>query len=262
MLFETFRSLSGYLSYDVHQNLVFPEHIHSSLEFFYLTRGSVLCRVAGQEYDLQAGDALLILPYEIHSYVEARGSVGKMFIFSPDLVPEFGSLIRSACLASPLFTPDPTLMEDASEGDSRLRRIGRLYLLCDEAVRQNGLIPSVPGDAQLTRRVAAYMDANYAGAITLRTMAQELGYHYNYLSSFINDTFSCSFTDLVNRFRVSRAVMLLRTTGHSVTEISALCGFGSTRSMDRAFQKTLGMSPREAALSPLPIFHTLEGLTP
>ena len=259
MLFETFRSLSGYLSYDVHQNLVFPEHIHASLEFYCLSRGSARCRVAGVEYDLREGEALLILPYEIHSYVESHDSEGIMFIFSPDLVPEFVSLLRCSCLASPLFTPDPSLMEYAPEEDSRLRRIGRLYLICDEAVRQNGLVPAVPGDALLTKRVAAYIDAHYTGAVSLHAMAQELGYHYNYLSSFINDTFSCGFTDLVNRFRVSRAVMLLRTSGQSVTEISAQCGFGSTRSMDRAFQKTLGMAPREAASSRLPIFRALEG---
>ncbi|MBO7296439.1 MAG: helix-turn-helix transcriptional regulator, partial [Clostridia bacterium] len=53
------------------------------------------------------------------------------------------------------------------------------------------------------------------------------------------------FNDYINALRVSEACRYLRRTNKSITEISALVGFGTLRTFNRAFIKQVGTSPSE-----------------
>ena len=246
MNYEAHRSVpTNYLSVQPNHNLIFSDHIHSSIELFCLKAGTIRCAVAGKNYSLCAGQALLILPYETHSYSEPQNADGVTVIFSTDFVPEFAAEIRSAQLSSPVFTPSPYLLEIDPKKDSRISQIGKLYLLCAEAVSQNGLCPCTSKNNLLTRKILDYIDDHFTDEISLGDMAKELGYSYNYLSNFINKSFGCSFSDIVNDSRINRAIIALLNTDSSIAGISEACGFGTIRSFNRSFKKSLGLTPKE-----------------
>ena len=53
------------------------------------------------------------------------------------------------------------------------------------------------------------------------------------------------FNDYINSLRVSAASRYLSGTDKSITEISELVGFGTSRTFNRAFLKQFGKSPSE-----------------
>lgn len=94
--------------------------------------------------------------------------------------------------------------------------------------------------------VAKYVVENCTKEISLSSLAEFLGYGYNYTSALFKNTFKCGFLFYVNQHRVNLAEkMLNEKNSKSVTEIAFECGFNSLRSLDRNFKEMKGKSPRE-----------------
>ena len=113
-------------------------------------------------------------------------------------------------------------------------------------VDENGEVTDVPYDQ------ATYMDVAPGDrcenvrreiCLTLEQMARDLGYNYTYLSAYFNQRLHTGFQDFVNQYRVSHAAMLLQGSSIPVTQVAEQCGFGTIRSFNRVFLKSLGMSP-------------------
>lgn len=88
--------------------------------------------------------------------------------------------------------------------------------------------------------------------------AEEQGCSPRVLSEAIRIHAACSFPSFVNRFRISHALVLMRTThhGHPMEEIAAHCGFASRRTFYRATKLIYGVTPLDLlrdgwALDPL-----------
>jgi len=67
-----------------------------------------------------------------------------------------------------------------------------------------------------------------------------------YISKHINNEYSCSFSDFVNRYRVEEAKRLLteeNTMNYSLNYISEKSGFGSMGSFMRVFREMEGITP-------------------
>lgn len=79
---------------------------------------------------------------------------------------------------------------------------------------------------------------------SLANLAQELGYHPNYLSTLIRKETGDSFSQLVLDQRMGRARLLVEKTSLSVEEIARLCGYSSTSNFYKAYSRRFGRSPR------------------
>ncbi len=67
-----------------------------------------------------------------------------------------------------------------------------------------------------------------------------------YISNLINNDFSCSFSEFVNRYRVTDAKRILvdeQFKNHSLTSISEVAGFGSLATFIRVFKEMEGVPP-------------------
>ncbi|MBN2071164.1 MAG: helix-turn-helix domain-containing protein [Candidatus Krumholzibacteriota bacterium] len=105
-------------------------------------------------------------------------------------------------------------------------------------------------DAALDRLVilmeeeSIYLDPD----LTLKKLAQRLGIHYNHLSRIINERFSVSFSNYINRYRIEEAKKRLVSEEYrnrNITEIIYDTGFYSKSTFNTAFRKFTGMSPSE-----------------
>ena len=67
-----------------------------------------------------------------------------------------------------------------------------------------------------------------------------------YLSQFINDTYSCSFYQFVNRNRIEEAQRLIRECPEMrLADVATRSGFSSREAFARTFTQMTGLSPRE-----------------
>lgn len=92
--------------------------------------------------------------------------------------------------------------------------------------------------------IAAYIDENYANAITLDTLSNLIGYSKYELCHKFKSATGRTVVDYINHVRLCRAKSLLENTDNSITEIALCCGFSSVQYFHKVFKKYQGSSPR------------------
>ena len=246
LIYEAERSdRRGYLYCQRDHNFSFPAHLHHSYEFLTVQAGTLACTLETDTFEIHPGEALLVLPDQIHSYHTNGASQSVLWIFSDDWVPEFSAQLGQRAFANPVFRIEAApLMELLWQGNNRCKKLAGLYMICGAALEQCPLRPrpQQDADAHLSARIINYVQQNYTGSLTLEQMARDLGYNYTYLSAYFNQRLHTGFQDFVNQYRVSHAAMLLQGSSIPVTQVAEQC-FGTIRSFNRVFLKSLGMSP-------------------
>jgi len=94
---------------------------------------------------------------------------------------------------------------------------------------------------QLGERVTAHPRANWRTEV----LATEAGVSQRSLSRMFRSDLNVSPADFVERVRIDLARRRLLETDENVETIAVACGFGSLRRMDRAFARTMAVSPSE-----------------
>ena len=97
----------------------------------------------------------------------------------------------------------------------------------------------------LSKQITAFVSSNLHKGLTLKLLAQFLGYSEKYCSDFFQSTMGESFSGYLKRRRTDTATSLLTTTDKSVAEIAAALGFSDQFSFSHFFKRSTGRSPRE-----------------
>ncbi|NLY42951.1 MAG: AraC family transcriptional regulator [Clostridiaceae bacterium] len=247
ILFEEHRSdKSNYLYHQLDTNLNFQKHMHRSFEFICVFSGNLLCQVEDKNFYLSAGQALLILPGQIHSYQTKEYSESYLCVFSNDYVSSFSKELNGRYLSNPSFTfTDFNLIKQLQNPKTDKYTVKSiLYGICGMAYSRSTIIQNNNRNSELVNRIASYVQDNFMCDISLKQITEEFGYSYYYLSSFFNKNFGISFSSYVNRYRAQYASHLLRETDATITEIASMCGFASIRNFNRVFKGIYGDSPR------------------
>ncbi len=92
-------------------------------------------------------------------------------------------------------------------------------------------------------KIQRYIKNNYLKKITLTEVAEHVYLSNSYLSKIIKEELGISFTEYVNKLRVTKSQELLRTTSLSLVEISNLVGFEDQSYFTKVFKKMTGISP-------------------
>jgi len=95
---------------------------------------------------------------------------------------------------------------------------------------------------ELKETIQDYVDTNFS--LSLTAVSKELDIHPAYLSRTFSKYFdNLSFGEYIRKLRIEKAVHLLETTEHSLTEISYLTGFSDQSHFIRIFKKFMGVQP-------------------
>lgn len=253
MYFETTRSNNrNYLYTQDDVNLSFVSHVHNSYEFITVLEGELECLVYHKSFILKPGKAMLVLPNHVHGYVTANSSKSFLCIFSNDYVADFYNEFKNGSWGGgngvyAVFDfvdhGEIGLLKDGKTNKFMLNAV--LYSLCGRAYNAMAKNVDIGKDEELTIKLLYYIQQNYDDSISLRQIANEMGYNYTYLSNIFNKIFGCGFSKFVNRFRSNNAAELLRTTNQSMVQISNVCGFKSLRSFNEQFKQDYGVTPTE-----------------
>jgi len=235
-------------------------HFHKGCELVLALDGELFAEVEGKEYRLQRGDALLIMPYQLHSYVTRSYSEAFVIVFSGSYVGEFTAATAGKVAASPFFRPTAETLEllkrhvlRTPEDRKQTNWIAPtpplfylkacLYAVCADFNAGTQWLEKTQRH-DLVFRILDYIEQNYTEDITLTTLADALGYEYHYLSRNFRETLHIRFRTLLNQYRCEHAKMLIASGDMPLAEIAMKCGFGSIRSFNRIFLEMTGETPR------------------
>lgn len=248
MFFETERSFEkNYLYTQSDENLDFVGHVHNSYEFVTVLEGELECSVYKEVYTLRPGWGMLIFPNHVHSFKTPSFSRSFLTIFSADFIADFHADMKSggySCAAFEFHDAEKlAVLQDKSANRYLLQSV--LYGLCGLACTNMIQFYEPPQGSDISVKLLYYIQQNYDKPISLKKMAQDMGYSYTYLSNLFNRIFGYGFSRFVNRFRSENAAELLRLTDLGMVQISNRCGFESIRSFNEQFKSDYGVSPTD-----------------
>ena len=233
-----------------------PEpHMHSHLELIYIAHGYAKVFLDTKEYLLQEGDLFISFPNQIHFYHHVEPIEGYLIIFEPNYFRELKELFKTHVPEHPILHKEmmPENIHDLLR-DMRAKKTSDLPLAI---VAAKGLLMTLladilprfslrehSSDQNSVKRILVHCMEHYLEPITLESIAKDLYLNKCYISHVFNERLNISFKDFINHMRVENARKMLEK-GTNITEIAFSSGFASIRTFNRAFQKHLGMTPRE-----------------
>ena len=250
MLFEEKHSRQNYNTTLHYQNMRTILHCQTSAEILLITRGIVRAVCQHEVYRLSAGEAIWVMPYEVHSYDTVEENDATVCIFSTDMMPDFFQLMAGKQLTQPVVSFSEEKLNALSEKNTDpFSRKSALYALASKAVMGGTLKTDMRTDYDPMCKMMLYVQSHYRENVTLRDLARHMGYSYNYASHLFHQYFCMGFCEMINMHRLDEAARLLKQPSFSITEIAGQTGFSTIRTFNTAFKKRFLMTPSEYALS-------------
>ncbi len=100
----------------------------------------------------------------------------------------------------------------------------------------------------LLQKVQQYLTENYHREFSGEEMAEALWVSRSYLSSYYKNKTGQNLSDSIQRYRIEKAVELLKDPAVKIGEVGARVGIPSSNTFLRQFKKYTGMTPKEYRL--------------
>ena len=92
-------------------------------------------------------------------------------------------------------------------------------------------------------KAMAYMECNYAEALTCEQIALSVGISVSHLRMLFRKHYNTSLVQALNRIRVQRAKEMLSSGMFTLSEVATACGFQNAYYFSRVFKQLAGVSP-------------------
>jgi len=231
-------------NYTILENNSFPLHFHRAYEIILVESGEMLIKIEETQYELKAGEAVFIFPNQLHELVTVNQSVCKLLIFSPEMVGQFyTSYKRSVPKNNKL--PISFDVNDAHL-DTVFAQKSMLYKFCDTLIKSTDFEGiTLSSKRKIIQNILLYVDSHYSGECTLKRVAHTLQYDYAYLSKLFYQYTNLTFTEYLNRYRITQATYYLESTEFTIKEIAHSCGYNNMRTFNRNFRHYKASSPSD-----------------
>lgn len=239
------------------KSLEFGAHLHTHLELVYMLEGRTKVLVDSQEHILEAGDALLVFPNQIHQYFQISTEKYWLTIFPASLCSEYQPIFKSKVPSSPIVrnaSANPSVGQalqqilKLSDRQTAFRQEiikGHFLVLLGELFQMMTFEDAKAPDTDTVKGLINYCQENYLKDISLDKAAEDLHISRFYLSHVFTEKLHMKFHDYIAMLRMTQACKLLLNENSSITDIAYEVGFNTPRSFNRAFRKHVGMTPRE-----------------
>lgn len=252
-----------------------PPHTHEFLELAYIVSGEAIHTCDGVSTHIHTGDYFIIDYNSIHSY-EAVGD-GDFFVinclFLPTIIDrtlvQCRSFIEMIDSCFTRFTSKSlinlptryTFHDDTGEirqivsnidneysarapGYTEIIRgeLMRLLIYSMRKLRKENFSEDIP---EVIYEIIKYTEENYASPLSLSEVAKKTHYSLPYLSALFKSCIGMTYSEYLQKIRISRALILLTQTDLKINEISAKCGYGDIKFFGEVFKRKTGLSPRE-----------------
>ncbi len=262
--YEFQSGIESEFSTELHRDIIsgYTSHLHRNFEILIAEKGSAVCFIDGNEYKLNEGEAVFICPLQLHSFRPSDGGAVRRLTFCENIVLTLSNAIKQKKALHPVFIPEKAdceyflgeVMRLFGESEFSSQRItpaakrikvkGLLYIIESGFLSQATLVPYTESKNAVID-VVRYISQNYRSDISLRDVAKEIGYNYQYLSREFNRTLKVSFKTILNQYRMNHAFVSLQDTDLPISRIAYDSGFKSIRSFNLVCLEIFGKTPTE-----------------
>ncbi|MBP3458614.1 MAG: helix-turn-helix transcriptional regulator [Lachnospiraceae bacterium] len=233
-----------------------PPHLHNSIEFVYVTEGTLELGTGYELYHMEKGDLAIVFPEVIHHYqvFSQKTSTAYYIYASQNMSGPFLEQMQKYCLQVPVIKKEE-LHRDVINAIECLAKEKDLSSLIIQAYVQIILSRCIPhlklvekssiGSNDIVYLSVSYILNHFREQITLGKMAADIGVSKYVLSRVFSGTFHRNFNQYLNEARLDYACSLLENTSRAVTDICMDSGFESQRTFNRAFRQRYRMTPRD-----------------
>lgn len=234
-------------------------HLHNSIEFIYITEGTLELGMGQELFHMEEGDFAVIFPDVIHHYqVFSPGENKAVYLWAkPALAGQFADMIQSSCPEDPVIKKEK-VHRDIVNAVSCLRANRKepdSSLVVEQAYVQILLARSIPCFRMMEKssvesndiiyQTVSYIARHFRDEVSLEKMARDLGISKFTLSRVFSGTFHRNFNQFLNEQRLNYVTVHLECTDESITDICLDAGFESQRTFNRVFRERYRMTPRE-----------------
>lgn len=219
-----------------------------SYEAIFITKGELTIELNKVRYELKAGEGIIIFPNETYTLKTVGLAEKVSCLYSKDFIKDFDEVIQDDVeILNRQFAFDGSILpEDLDITKCNAYEIKSLiYYACGQIKWERRLKDTTSAITILKKRILAYIREHFNENISLKDVADELGYNYCYVSDKFHEIFGQGFTSFVNQYRLEQACDFLNHTDETVTNVGYICGFSSIRTFNRVFQEKYKQTPSE-----------------
>lgn len=228
-------------------------HRHAEYEVFFVCGGEM--ELVTETENLRFTDSAVILPPGMGHYTVVDSERLFVIYMSIDLAEgEHGKRLVDRLLSGAVS------LEISDDEKFYLERLGKcrssfdfyhlISLLFSELILR--IEPDIRGEEKEDNRAEKYafaledyIERHYSEKVRLCDVARTLYLCEKQVSRVIKRKYGCSFTEYVNRKRISVAIMMLKHTEMTVNEIAHAAGFENDNYFYRVFKDRYGDTPTE-----------------
>ena len=256
-----------------------PAHWHDEMEFIYIKKGRGIVSVDFRSLEVAAGDIAFICPGQLHS-IHQLGQYSMEYeniIFPLSLLnsrqadPVWETYLAPIDLRRfrllPCLHPDmpsyPFVAACIDQIDDIRRTFpgayellikGKLFELFFQLYR-HGLVAAPDAEdpgrrskekaLEKSRQILKYIEQHYQEPLSIKKLAEAVGFSQSHFMKFFKNTFGTSFTAYLNDYRLTLASRLLPASEDSILTVAAESGFENLSYFNRRFKERFGVTPRE-----------------
>ncbi len=243
-------------------------HLHNAVEIIRIEKGTLQCVIDEETLTLTTGELLLVNSRVIHRLVP-QGAETCFTYMQIDISSYYDTLFPSKFpYLSPFINRHGVKQTGRFKTDDMVgemfTRIEReilekthafipyikscVFMLVSGMCREGYLYDSADKTDKAVKKllpVIEYVEKNFHQKITLDDLSHHIRIDKYNLCKRFKAALGCTITDYINRRRLYHAEELLLTTGKTVTEIAADCGFNSVQYFNLVFKSAKNCSPRQ-----------------
>lgn len=167
--------------------------------------------------------AVLLTGYSDFDFAQRALRYGTVdYLLKPVDIPELEEAVRKACA-------------------QRARRLTYARLQAGGGEAPRVLVPAREEDgSEVVGKIVSYIEAHYGEKITLAMLSQEFFYSESFMTRRFKAELGVNFADYLNRYRIQRALSMLRAGNARLSDISTACGFSDYKYFNIVFKKYVG----------------------
>lgn len=256
---------------------ILPIHWHNEIEIIYLAKGNAFFRIENREYAIQAGEALIVHPGELHSgtNVDSEEICYYSIVFRLSWLSSLQSDRIQKLFLEPLLLGTarlPALLSLSSETHSTLLDCIRQLLIIYEhrspafEMSLKGLLLLLIADIfkygliekndelrnhhgheldQKIKQVLTYMEENSFEKLGLDELASVASLSRSHFCKFFKSQTGMRPMEYLNFIRINKAANLLRTGSYNVLEAALESGYQHVSYFSKWFKLYMNMTPSE-----------------